>query len=262
MWRQRLAVFLVVAFPALVLLSSITSAQAPGTNAPVPGLPTDGNLDTLLAARNWNGLADALSRPITSDEFARKLNWLRTRMDNGGGFLLALLYTRDLWFAGNSAKINDPAKDPRITAALVLLYAYEIIVIDGAKCEDRSAPENRINQLLSGQAATLGFLRQQQADLKSKMLDIAIALERKTAPLRREDDLICRDGMDQMRAGLERGTQQQMPNAPGVVGKRIAVTPPADWTPKFVSPDVYRPMQDKARADMRGNLLRLVGQPS
>jgi hypothetical protein len=183
-------------------------------------------------------------------------------MDNGGGFFLALLYARDLWNVGDSAKIADPAKDPRLTAGLISLYAFELIVIDGTKCEDRSAPDNRLSQLLTQRAAALNFLKQQPPDIKGKIVDIAIALERKTAPLRKDDDLICRDGMDQMRAGLERGTQQEVPNTSGHVGKTIAVTPPPDWTPKFVSPDVYSPLQVKARADMRGNLLRLTGLPS
>jgi hypothetical protein len=38
----------------------------------------------------------------------------------------------------------------------------------------------------------------------------------------------------------------------------VAVEPPPDWTPKFVSPSVYTPMQDKARSEMRASLLKLI----
>jgi hypothetical protein len=262
MLRQSLTILFAVALSALVPFVPAALAQQPSPNPSAVLLPSDAALDALVSARNWNELGATLSRAVTNDEFARKLNWLKARMDNGGGLFLAILYARDLWAVGNSAKIDDPAKDPSVTAGLISLYAYELILIDGAKCEDPSAPSNRATQLFTQRAAALAFLKQQPPDLKSKIVEIAIALERKTAPLRKDDDLICRDGMDQMRASLERGTQQEMPSAPGYVGKRIAVTPPADWTPKFVSPDVYRPLQDKARADMRGNLLRLVGQPS
>jgi hypothetical protein len=48
----------------------------------------------------------------------------------------------------------------------------------------------------------------------------------------------------------------------GQIGKTVAVAPPPGWPPKFVSPDAYRPMQDKIRAGMRENLLKLVAQPS
>jgi hypothetical protein len=262
MLRRHFAVLFAVGLLALVPFLPVAFAQQPLPSPAAVPLPSDAVLDGLLSARNWNELGATLSRPGTNEEFTRKLNWLKARMDNGGGLFLAILYARDLWAVGNSAKIEDSAKDPRVTAGLISLYAYELILIDGAKCEDSSAPSNRATQLFTQRAAALAFLKQQPPDLKSKIVEIAIALERKTAPLRKDDDLICRDGMDQMRASLERGTQQEMPNAPGYVGKRIAVTPPADWAPKFVSPEVYRPMQDKARADMRANLLKLIGPSS
>ena len=260
MWPRRLAILLVVVTSASAPLFSNAYAQTPATGAPAAGLPSDADLDALLAARNWNGLGTALSSSGSTSEFARKLNWLKTKIDNGGGFFLALHFARGFWIDDSELKI-DPAKDPRVTAGLYTLYAIELVAIDGAKCEDRSAPDNRVSQLLTAQAATLAFLKQQKPYLKAKIVDTAIALERQTAPLRKDDDLVCRNGMEEMRASLERGTQQEMPKAPGDVGKRIAVAPPADWTPKLVSPAVYRPMQDKARADMRGNLLSLVGLP-
>ena len=173
-----------------------------------------------------------------------------------------MLYARDLWTIGNALKVDDPNKDPRLSAAFISLYAYELIIVDGFKCEDRSAPDNRVTQLLMKRATDFDFLKQQQPDIRSKIVDIAIALEQKTAPLRKDDDLICRDGLDQWRASTERGTQQEVSTPKGHFGKTIAVTPPADWAPKFVTPDVYRPLQAKARADMRERLLKLVGRSS
>jgi hypothetical protein len=258
--RQRHSVLSILTLVSgVVLFFSAATAQQPPAPAPSAGLASDTDLDALLAAQNWNELGAALSRPYTKDEIKRKLNWLKTRMENGAGFLVPLLYARDLWVLGNSLKVDDPAKDMRVSAAMISLYAYELIAIDGLKCEDSSAPSHRATQLFGARAATLAFLKQQPPDLKSKIVDIAIALEQKTAPLRKDDDLICRDGMNQMRAGLERGKQQEIPTPEGHIGKTIAVTPPADWVPKFVAPDVYRPLQDKARASMRENLLKLVG---
>ena len=261
--RRRLSVLLIPAiFSVVVLFVSTATAQQPSANAPSAELASDADLDALLTARDWNALGAALSRPGTNEEIRRKLNWLKTRMEDGGGFFLPLLYARDLWVIGNSLKVDDPVRDARVTAGLISLYTYELIVIDRLKCEDRSAPSNRATQLFANRAATLAFLKQQPADLKSKIVDIAIALEQKTAPLRKDDDLICRDGLDQMRASLEQGKQQEVPTPEGHIGKTIAVTPPANWVPKFAPPDVYRPLQDKARAGMRENLLKLIGQPS
>ena len=101
-------------------------------------------------------------------------------------------------------------------------------------------------------------MKEQKPDLKAKIVELAIGLERTTAPLRKDDDLVCRDGMAQMKASLEKGTQQEVPNTTGHYGKTIAVTPPPDWTPTFVPPSVYRPMQERARAGMRESLLSLV----
>jgi hypothetical protein len=179
-------------------------------------------------------------------------------MENGGGLLLPTIYARDLWAIGINLKVSDPNTDMRVSAALISFYAYQITIIDGAKCEDQSALGNRVSQLLNNRAATFAFLKQQPLDLKMKVVEVAIALERKTAPLRKDDDLICRGGMAEMKASLERGTQKEVPNTTGHYGKTIAVTPPPDWTPKFVPPSVYRPMQDKARASMRESLLNLV----
>ena len=113
------------------------------------------------------------------------MNWLQTRIWSGGGFFLGILYSRDLWVTGSALNVDDPAKDLRLTAGLIALYTYQLILIDGAKCEDRSAPDNRMSQLFSARAATLVFLKKQPADLKSKIVDLSIALEKKTAPLRR-----------------------------------------------------------------------------
>lgn len=255
---RRLSILIGLAvFAVFAPRIAVATAQQPPANVSA-SLPSDVELDALLSARNWNGLAAALSRPGPTSEFARKLNWLKTRMDSGGGFFLALQFAREFWDSSSGLKIDDPAKDPRVTAGLYLLYAFELIILDGAKCEDRSAPDNRISQLLRGQAATLAFLKEQKPDLKAKIVELAIGLERNTAPLRKDDDLVCRDGLAQMKASLEKGTQQEVPNTTGHYGKTIAVTPPPDWTPKFVPPSVYRPVQEKARANMRESLLSLV----
>jgi hypothetical protein len=255
--RRLLILFALAIFSAFVPFLSAAKAQEPPANTPAP-LLSDADLDALLTARNWDALGAALSRPVTNQEFARKLNWLKTRMENGGGLLLPTIYARDLWAIGINLKVSDPNTDMRVSAALISFYAYQITIIDGAKCENQSALGNRVSQLLSNRTATFAYLKQQPLELRMKVVEVAIALERKTAPLRKDDDLICRGGMDEMKASLERGTQKEVPNTTGHYGKTIAVTPPPDWTPKFVPPSVYRPMQEKARADMRESLLNLV----
>ncbi len=222
-------------------------------------VPSDQELDALLAARDWNGLGAALSQPTGRDARARAMSWLRTRIDAGGGSFLSFLYARDLWLLGRALDVNDPKTDLRVTAAMITLYAYEVLQIDGARCEDDTAPARRIEQLLAARRETLAYIATKPADLRARVVEVALALERRTAPLRREDDLICRGGLEEMQAGLKRGTQREVRTPPGGFGRTVEVQPPANWNPTFVSPEIYRPLQDRARAGMKAALLKLVG---
>jgi hypothetical protein len=38
----------------------------------------------------------------------------------------------------------------------------------------------------------------------------------------------------------------------------VDVRPPADWVPRLVAPELYRPRQEKARAELRAALTRLI----
>jgi hypothetical protein len=226
----------------------------------VHALPSEAELDALLDARKWNDLGAALSNLDGAASFSKSMDWLRTRLDAGGGLMLGMIYARDLWTAGKGQQVGDPANDMRVTAGMITLYTYELIVIDGAKCEDRTAPGHRLEQLLSTRQETLAYLKQLTPEWKTKVVNIAIAFEKKTAPLRRQDDLICRDGLEQYRVGLEKGTQREVPNAPNHSGKTVDVRPPADWVPNFSPPAVYQPLQEKARADMPSTLRQLIEQ--
>jgi hypothetical protein len=104
----------------------------------------------------------------------------------------------------------------------------------------------------------LAYLKQRPNEWKISVVNIAIAFEKKTANLRREDDLICRGGLEEYRVSLERGTQHEVPKPDGHFGKTMDVRPPADWVPNFVPPAVYQPLQEKARIDMRAMLLQLI----
>jgi hypothetical protein len=260
--RQSISCLFVAGLFSLALSPAALAQRLPPPDTS-HGLASDADLDALLAARSWDRLGNALSQPGTNEEAWKRLNWLKTRVESGAGFFVSMIYARDLWAIGSFQKVANPALDLRESAAVISLYTYELIVIDGAKCGDRSAPGNHLAQLFKNRAAALAFLKQQSPELKSKMVDLAIGLEQRTAPLRADDDLICRGGMDQMKAGLDRRSQQQAASTPArQTGNTIAVAPPPDWSPKLVSPDTYRPMQEKARDVMHENLLKFVERAS
>jgi hypothetical protein len=238
--------------------TNLIAAPNQQTTSPSADLPSDQELDALLLAKKWNDLGAALSRAKSPDAVVRKLDWLQSRLDVGGGSLLGFIYAKDLWDIGATQKIDDPNKDLRITAGLITLYIYELIAIDGAKCADHSAPSHRVDQLLMNNAPALGYLKAQPQELKDKVVDLAIAMEKKTAPLRKLDDLLCRSGLEEMQAGIAAGKTREVPTPPGQVGKTVEVDPPADFAPRLLTPQSYLPDQEKARANMKATLLKLI----
>jgi hypothetical protein len=204
------------------LAASIVTALVIGIHACfAQSAPDEGDLDSLLAAKDWNKLRASLSRP--DRDVRESLDWMKAKLLSDGWYLVSVLLARDLWSIGAQAKVDDPEKDLRLTAGFVTLYTAAVILVDGSKCEDQTAPALRMDQLLQARAAALAFMKQQLPANKQKAIELAVALEATTAAARGSDDLVCRDGMAQMRAGLERGTQHTVPSAPGVFGKSVAV---------------------------------------
>jgi hypothetical protein len=240
----RVALIGLQAAALFAVLSASAQTQSQPTAA-VHALPSDAELDGLLAARKWNDLGAALSNLDNPVSFARSMDWLHSRLDRGGGMLLGLLYARDLWATGKSQAVADPAEDMRVTAGMITLYTFELIAIDGAKCEDKSAPGHRVEQLFAARRETLAFLKQLPHEWKDNVVKIAIALEKKTADLRGEDDLICRGGLEEYQAALEHG-------------KTVDAQLPAGWAPKFAAPSVYQPLQTRVRAEMQSTLLKVI----
>lgn len=225
-----------------------------------PAVPSDAQLDALLTARDWNRLGAALNSSRAPEWGLHRMNWFQSRLDAGGGSFLGFMYIRDLWGYGNAAKNDDPAKDTRLTAGMIWLYTYELIAIDGAKCEDRTAPAHRVEQLSTTEPnrSVLAYLKAKPPDLKDQVIGVAIAFERKTAPLRKEDDLICRDGLEQMQAGIAAGTTHDVPTPAGGYGKTVAVEAPPGYAPKYLPIDKYAPARDQARANMKTILSKIL----
>jgi hypothetical protein len=223
-----------------------------------PAARNSAQFDALLAAHNWNGLAAALSQTTQAAQVLQRMDWMQAKLNAGGGAMLGFFYARDLWSAGSALKEPDPMKDARVTAGMITLYTLVLIAIDGALCEDRSTPSHRTDQLLAQQREALAFLKAQSPELKARIVDVALALERQTAPLRKDDDFLCRDGLDQMLAGLTAGSQREVPTPPGQVGKTIEVAAPPGYQPKFLPAEKAAPIQAQARAELRANLLKLI----
>ncbi|BBU60932.1 hypothetical protein MSC49_08670 [Methylosinus sp. C49] len=205
--------------------------------------------------KDWNGLGAALRNADPSPAArAKVLNWLQRKVVGGAEYFVVYAYMRELWNVGTTTQLEVA----RRAAGTMALYAYALISIDGAKCQDQTAPGNRMTQLLSLNPSTFSFVKSQPAETRAEMIDMAIAAEKHTSSARRDDDLICRGGLEEYKAALEGGTQTEVPNSTGHFGKTFQVAPPADWKPKFAPPEVYRPKQEIARNAMREALLKLI----
>ena len=60
---------------------------------------------------------------------------------------------------------------------------------------------------------------------RQKVID-AIALEQRTAALRKDDEWLCQDGLEEMMAGIEAGRTKQVPTPPDQIGTTVVVEPP------------------------------------
>jgi len=218
------------------LFSSLAIAQADQPDSRIePQSLSNAELDALLANRQWNKLGVALTfRSGNRADFIRTLDWLEDRIAHGAGVTLSMVLARDLWNVGNIVKGDTPDTDFRMRAALMTLYAYEQIMIDGATCSDPTAPAGRLEILMMTRKETLEYLRHLPFGIKNKIVDSALELEKNTASLRKDDDFICGEN-DIKKETISAGSS------------------------KFLKPDAFKPVQEKIRASMQTDLFKLAG---
>ena len=104
---------------------------------------------------------------------------------------------RNLWVAGNALNVEGLGNDDRVRAGMIAFDVYELILIDGAKCEGRTAPDNRAHSLLSRNPATFAFLKVRPPSEKSSRL----RSRSRSRPLRSEEMTICFAGGNDNGAG-------------------------------------------------------------
>jgi hypothetical protein len=248
---------------AVLVLAFLATASATFADPP-PDSPTyRARLDGLLAAQDWSGMGAAISGPSDNFELITGLHWLEAKVDAGqGGMFLPMLFAANLWGMGNppfsAGQTDEAVAKLRLEAGMMTLYTYELTMIDGTMCEDGTAAGHRTDQVLRGHAATLAYLRARPPEAKKTAIQLALALEQRTAALRGPDAELCSGGMEQMMAGMRAGTVHKLPPQPGQYGQAIGVGAPPGWKPKFLSPDIYKPAQEKMRAAMPDMLARLV----
>lgn len=197
------------------------------------------------------------------------MKWARSRLLDGGSVALAHFYMRDLWTAGERLREAEPEKDMRVTSGVYWLYIYRVIVIDGVRCADPSAPEGRRTQFLTQYRPVFLYLRSKPEGVRAMALEQSGDLERLSSAKRGNDHWLCRGGLEEMTAALEQsglgnktvGELEQIlpkknssPLGGQNPGQSFELPAAKAYVPKFLSPEVYAPKQAEMREKVETGL--------
>jgi hypothetical protein len=217
---------------------------------PPSRMPADAaNLDRMLVSGEYLALTKRLREAESIDEIERDLSWEDHKIYDGGGFYVAFAYAYDAWRLGEARKDVVGAIHKQ-RAGLAFLYAYDLIVVDGPKCADVSAPGHRFDQLMMQNAGILAFLKAQSQTVRYNFGSVSVDLEKATSELRQPDKVLCSGGLAQMSESLRAQHDKSLPTVPGNVGKTVLVPGSADFKPQFLDASVWQSKQAEARSKL------------
>ena len=248
----------------LTLCPAALRAQAPSSPATVSRaeLPLPANvaeLEALLSQKNYLGLRDVF-KTNKPNEIVLNMNWQKTKMMAGATAFVNFAYLKDLDRLGTALGEVHGAELKKM-AAMVLLYTYELILIDGAKCKDVSAPVHRKDQILLNFPDVTKSMRTFSDGDIDTIVKTALKIEQFTAPKRANDDFLCRNGLAEMTATLKKygkDATRQVPTPPGHIGTTEEVRNDPDYKPELVGKEIWAPKQAEFRASMPDILTKLV----
>jgi hypothetical protein len=222
-------------------------------------------LDAVLATKDYMAIAKTIAQapPI------ERMTWLTTRLLDGNTVFLGYALVRDLWGMAQLKNQNPALEEDAGTAVGVMaLYVLQVHILDGAMCEDVSAPGNRLTQYMMAFGPVFQSLKGKSVLEKQKLIVAARLVEAKSRPHRHGDDFLCRGGLAELKASVEH-------LGPGVTVGELAAKygeksksgvgtdvklppPPKRYEPKFLPPEKYEPEQRKLRVKMGDTLDALL----
>ena len=202
-----------------------------------------------------------MQSPGSAERVTASLDWGRARTLDGASVIVPLLYANSLWRVGSSAPARSEIASLRETASLITLYATSVVVVDGQKCADGSAPGHRLDRIAIEYRDVLQFFAGLPADRQELLIQTAIGMEKKIAPNRHDDNYLCRFGLQETADYLrDHGTKgiEERPPRPGEYGRQSVVPSNPTYEQRYLAPDVSAPKQIKARAELHTMLAGLV----
>lgn len=210
-------------------------------------------LDQLLDRHDYRALGEKVLKPTDPSMILPILDWAKARTYAGGSVIIALLDAHLLWAIGSS---NPSARSLLETSAMFALYAFLVENADGVKCEDQTALAHHSENLFIKYVGQFKLIAAMPEDRKALLIRTALAMEAKTHPLRGNDNYLCRFGLKEMQANLEKHSpERELPNTKeGYHGKVIEVESDLNYEPRYLPPEQW----EKKQADIRAQLPIMV----
>lgn len=245
-----------------------TVLKAPGVQMP----DNKAELDAALAARDWPTLSAAMRGVASHDAATKMANWERYQVYRGGGYNVVFMYVHNLATMAASydraAQANpalaQTAQGIRTAAVSQMIYLNAIIAVDGERCGDQTAPIGQRNRMLAVSMQLIQDAQGLDEAARRAALDAALEQEKLTAPVRGYDQDLCRGGMDEIAAGLEKNGDKatRSTSQPGLPGKTIDIEADAAFVPALSDPATWDARRQKVRERLATTLAPLAGLPA
>lgn len=219
-------------------------------------------------ARARRGDADAalLARQYTlTGRGSHALDWMRDVAFLDGSSDLVILYADTMWAIAGAYR-SAPGGEATATmlsesSRAMTLFGLVLIVVDGARCVDKTAANARVFKVMTGREDRLRGFESLSAATRDSIRRVAIGLEIRTATARREDPGVCMDGVNEMQRIMESAgsAQIQRPGAAtGHYGTVTAITPGPGYLPDYLTSAQQTEAMAKARPSAEALVRRLV----
>lgn len=231
-------------------------ARLTGSLTSDPNFKFPADRDALDHALDTNDYAFLLKRQMglmKEEDVLLFMNWLKYRQLTGGGYLVNKMYATEQWRLGESylkagRPMGEKFKQAAVTTAV---YAYLLTIADAPQCKDATAPSNRQNEVVTQLRPLFLFARTLPSEEREIPIRSGIQAERVIAPLRGNDDALCRGGMAEMQVAMDAmarsGKEPEAVTVPGVPGKTVLLSGGSQYKPEFVDPADWKPKRDALR---------------